>query len=239
MIQVEAQFDTNISEVTNFLHDNRITHVIGFSGGSEATYGVLPPDHPAVQQYKTYLESMFKEIINTCLEALNGFRVGILTGGTKWGIPKYGLHLAKARNFPTIGVLPSAGKEHSLEDKYFDLKVVVSNSLNPGFWSDEAIIWTNIVDAIVVIGGGSGTLVECAHLMKINEKLVKEWESGDESKRPKPIIPVFGAGGIAEQIQLLCPSPQIREAIFPREKIYNGKGAANYLINNLELKYSV
>lgn len=239
MIQVEAQFDKNLSEVTNFLRDNRINHVIGFSGGSEATYGVLPSNHPAVQQYETYLEVMFKEIISTCLDALHGFRIGILTGGTKWGIPKYGLHLAKARKFPTIGVLPSDGKKHSLADKYFDLKVVVSNSLNSGFWSDEAIIWTNIVDAIVVIGGGSGTLVECAHLMKINEKLVKEWESGDESKRPKPIIPVFGAGGIAEQIQLLCPKPQIREAIFPRERIYNGKDAADYLITNLELEFSV
>lgn len=121
MIQVEAQFDTNLSEVTNFLRDNRITRVIGFSGGSEATYGVLSSDHPAVQQYETYLEEMFKETIRTCLDVLNGFRVAILTGGTKWGIPKYGLHLAKERNFPTIGVLPSAGEKHSLEDKYFDL----------------------------------------------------------------------------------------------------------------------
>jgi hypothetical protein len=82
---------------------------------------------------------------------------------------------------------------------------------------------------MIVIGGGAGTLTECAHIQKINESLV------NNNVRPKYVVPIHGTGGVADQLPYLWAKPRIRNACMPMNHIHTGNEAAQYLIEKLDL----
>lgn len=216
-------------EFENFMKAHGIHRIIGFSGGANDQLNGIPADDPLQIMYKEYTEALHKRIITDTLTSLRGYRIAILTGGTRFGVPEAASRIAKELGFKTIGVLPQAGAKHALSDEILDLKLTVDSMIGAGAWGDEGAVWTSTVDGLVVIGGGAGTLTECSHVMKINEGLVAK------EKTPKVMVPIQGTGGLAEQLQHLWAKPDIREVSMPNFLVHTGKEAADVLRDKLQL----
>ncbi len=217
-----AQFD-------HFKREYGVQKVIGFSGGADDHLKGLGNDDDLQRQYSDLQHKLQSQLISSALNALQGYRIGVLTGGTRSGVPSIATKLAKENGFPTIAVIPAAGAKYALGNEYIDLQITVEPLLGNGFWGDEGPAWTTIVDGIFVIGGAAGTLTECAHIMKINESLVKNGQT------PKYVIPMHGTGGVADQLHQLWAKPHIRDVSMPRHRVLSGYDAAQLMIDALDL----
>lgn len=204
----------NITEEVNHLKKTHgIQKIIAFSGGSDEK------------------EEEVAQILDDCLRKLQGLPVAILTGASKWGIPQFATKSALKYNLATIGILPITGKKHALPKYDFDLQIFVNQYYENSYWGDESPLFAKLADGVVVIGGGSGTLIEVAHAMKINEKLIKP-----ESKRkPIQIVPVLGLSGVSEVINFLPFKEDVKRKVLPFKKIMDGTILADHLIDSLSL----
>lgn len=216
--------------VSAFLKQHGIGRIIGISGGSEDKLVGICDEDPLQKQHADFQASHHERLLRDALKRLRGYRTAILTGGTRWGIPKLGLSLAREYGFRTIGVLPKAGEQHALGEDLLDLRIVVEPVIGPGAWGDEGPVWTSLIDGLIVIGGAAGTLTELAHIMKLNEGLCKRGE------RPKYMVPIHGTGGVADQVHQLWAKPSIRDRSMPRDRVYSGAEAARLLIEALDLE---
>jgi predicted Rossmann-fold nucleotide-binding protein len=216
--------------IAEFLREHGIHRIIGISGGADDKHAGIPDDDPLQTRYMDFRDAFHERLLHDALKPLRGYRIGVLTGGTKWGVPKTALQIARQHGFRTIGVLPKAGEHHALNGEAVDLQIVVEPLLGEGFWGDEGAVWTSLIDGLIVIGGAAGTLTELAHIMKINESLCKRGE------RPKFMVPIHGTGGVAEQLHQLWAKPAIRDKSMPRDRVHTGAQAAQYLIDALDLE---
>jgi predicted Rossmann-fold nucleotide-binding protein len=216
--------------IAAFRREHGIYRIIGISGGSDDKHAGISDDDPLQKRYVDVRDAIHEMLLHDALKPLRGYRIAILTGGTKWGVPKTALQIARQHGFRTIGVLPKVGEHHALNGEAVDLQVVVEPLIGEGFWGDEGAVWTSLIDGLIVIGGAAGTLTELAHIMKINESLCKRGE------RPKFMVPIHGTGGIAEQLHQLWAKPAIRDKSMPRDRVYTGAQAAQLLIEALDLE---
>lgn len=220
----------NYNEVlATFRQRHGIGRIIGISGGANTQLPGIPETDPLQQQHAAYEEALYERILHDTLRVLRGYGVAILTGGTKLGIPRLAVQVARQHGFKTIGVLPQAGEHHALPDELLDLKIIVAPMLGEAAWGDEGPVWTSLIDGLVVIGGGAGTLTELAHIMKLNEARCKR------GARPKFMVPIYGTGGVADQVHQLFSKPTIRDSSMPRDRVYSGNQAAHLLIDALDL----
>ncbi|MBK8965285.1 MAG: histidine--tRNA ligase [Lewinellaceae bacterium] len=212
IIEVEVK-DISIL-IQEFKRSHAIVKIIAFSGGSKEK-----PEEVNM-------------IIEECLRKLKQFNIAILTGGSKGGIPEFATRIAKSFDMHIIGILPLTGKKSALPALDFDIQIFVPPIYeNQSFWSDESALFASLCDAIVVIGGSSGTLIEVAHAMKINEKLTQ----GESSRLPIHIVPVLGVSGVSEILYFLPFKDEVKKQVLPFERIFTGIQAADYLINKLDL----
>lgn len=221
------------SYIKKFKRQNAIDKIVAFSGGSDKK------------------EEDVRNIIEDTIHILKNFPVAILTGATKFGVPEFATQCAKDNGMRVIGIIPLAGKKHALPSHYFDLQINVSpsyanmagnstprlrdfttNDYSQSFWGDESPLFAKLADAMVVIGGGSGTLIEVAHAMKINEELIKP----DSHRRPIYIVPVLGVSGVSEVINFLPFKEEVKRKVLPdNERIFTGKQVATFLIEKLNI----
>ncbi len=227
-IRVQAAHDYN-ALLSEFRRKHGIGRIIGISGGSDDKLTGIPDNDPLQVQHAAFRDGFCERVLRDTLMPLRGYQVAILTGGTMWGVPKMAAEIAKQYGFKTIGVLPKAGERHALPREMLDLQIVVEPLIGESVWGDEGPVWTSLVDGLVVIGGGAGTLTELAHVIKLNEGRCKR---GD---RPKFMVPVHGLGGVAEQLHRLWAKPAIRDLSMPREPVHKGSEAAQMLIQALDL----
>lgn len=199
--------------LAKFKEYHGIRKIIAFSGGSEEKV------------------SEVEAIIRDALKKLSNFRIAILTGGTKGGIPEIASRLAREFDLPLIGILPVAGHKYSLPQECFALQITVEPSYCNSYWGDESALFAKLADAAIVIGGGSGTLVEVAHMMKINEKLCKN----SVVRLPIFVVPVLGVSGVSEVINFLPFKERVRREVLPDKRIFSGLDAANFIIKRLHL----
>jgi predicted Rossmann-fold nucleotide-binding protein len=227
-MRIKPAHDFN-ADLSAFLNTYGLGRVIGVSGGSDDKLAGIPDDDPLQTRHAGYQDALHERLLQDIMKPLRGYGVAILTGGTKWGVPKMAVQVARQHGFKTIGVLPKAGEHHSLEDDMLDLKIVVEPLIGEGAWGDEGPVWTSLIDGLIVIGGAAGTLTELAHIMKLNEARCKR---GD---RPKYMVPIHGTGGVADQVHQLWAKPAIRDRSMPRDRVYSGAQAARLLIEALDL----
>lgn len=212
-----------------FKREHGIKIIIGISGGAEELLTGIHPEDEVQEMYKNFKLAYHTKIITSFLSQLKDYQVAILTGGTRGGIPELASKIAKSMGFKTIGVHPAVGRKYALDDTLLDLSISVDSLIGEPAWGDEGPVWTALIDAVVVIGGGAGTLTEYAHIQKINESRIKN------GKRPKFIVPIFGTGGTAEQIPYLWAKPEVKYNSMPIDRIHSGLVAARYLMDKLSL----
>lgn len=188
-----------------FKKENGIRFVLAFSGGAE-------------DAKKEYLSNIVRET----LTPLCGYPIAILAGGTNWGVPSTALEVAKELGFATIGVFPLVAreKEYVLSDSIIDLGLCVYPIIGKSEWGDESSLFTKLLDASIIIGGGAGTMIEAAHLLKQNER---------KNALQKHLIPIHGSGGVADKISLLSSKPEVLARCTPTHPITSGREACRYL----------
>jgi predicted Rossmann-fold nucleotide-binding protein len=223
--------------VENFKKERGVHFVLAFSGGADdsspllrhvvealkADSGELAEDNIDIDvainnAKKSYVAGIVREV----LMPLRGYRIAVLTGGTTWGVPAIATEVAKELGFPTIGVYPLAASlksENMLPDGQLDLAVCVHPMLGTSQWGDEAAAYTKLLDAVIIIGGNAGTMVEVAHLLKQNEKNVV----------PKHLIPIYGTGGTADKVSFFPGKPGTMARCLPPHPIVSGTEACEHL----------
>ena len=176
--------------------------IVAFSGGSEE-------NAVAVQ-----------EIITEIVQGLVGLPVAILTGGTKWGVPKTAADVAKIGGLPVIGIYPERGQKYLLPD--LDLAIRISPRYRESEWGDESEVFIKLSDAVVMLSGSFGTQIEYSHLMKMNERRFKD------KATPVFLVPISGVGGWS---QMICDLPLSESArvCLPAGPIGNGQEAVAFL----------
>jgi predicted Rossmann-fold nucleotide-binding protein len=166
------------------------------------------------------------EIVKNILSQFKDHKFAVLTGGTNWGVPRVATKIARDLGIKTIGVFPLTGMDDALTDE-LDFSVCVHPMLKESEWGDESPAFTKLLDAVVVIGGGAGTMVEVSHLLKLNERNLKK-------KRPvKHIIPVLGTGGTADKLSFFPGKPAVMASCIPAKPFVTGAQVREYLISDV------
>ncbi|OGG47629.1 hypothetical protein A3D66_01310 [Candidatus Kaiserbacteria bacterium RIFCSPHIGHO2_02_FULL_50_9] len=219
----------NLTElVEEFKKEYGLHRTIAFSGGSDDRPEGIE-DRVLEASLAEALQKKERYIIAQAIERLQGYRIAILCGGTKWGVPNTAAQEAKRVGLTTIGVYPFTGKKHALGPDFLDLRICVEPEFGVSRWGDESSIYAKLLDGVVVYGGSAGTLVEVAHILKMNEAMI------DKNETPKLIVPISGTGGVAEGLPFIWGKPRVRSVSIPLEKITSGSRAAELLIDRLNL----
>lgn len=217
--------------IDDFKKHHGLHHVIAFSGGASTDLPGVSSNDPLHTQYASMQKEREQRIVRDALNILRHYRIAVLTGGTRFGFPKVATGVAKEMELKTIGVFPKAAnapdKKYVLED--LDLAVCVNPHYGNSAWGDESSVFCKLLDAVIVCGGGAGTLIEAAHLLKMNESLLKY------EQPVKVIIPIHGTGGVADGLPFVWGKQEIKIACMPQSPVLSGKDAAMYILEHLDL----
>jgi predicted Rossmann-fold nucleotide-binding protein len=216
--------------LSEFMAENGLHKIIAFSGGADSEIAGVPSGDQLQKQYQGLASELEARKIREALNHLKDFRIAILTGGTVWGVPNTATLEAKKLGMKTIGIYPLAGKKYALSSDYLDVSICVEPLMGESRWGDESSIFTSLLDGVIVYGGGAGTLIECAHILKTNEALIK-------SGLPvKYIIPLSGTGGVADGLPFIWGKAEVRSRCMPFHKVSTGREAAHLLRDKLNLE---
>jgi predicted Rossmann-fold nucleotide-binding protein len=216
--------DEAIDEIiARFKSETGVQVIIALSGGADSGLG---DDAPA--SVKGFLEERMQEQIKEAADYLRDYRIAVLSGGTRFGVPAVAAKCAKDVGIPTIGVYPQCGEKHALPDPLLDLRICVEPLFGPSVWGDESSVFAKLLDGVIVYGGGAGTLIEAAHILKCNESLIKKG-------RTKFIVPIRGSGGTADVLPYFPGKVEVRAACMPSAAISSGRDAAEWLELQLNL----
>jgi len=225
------------SDIPEFLSVNGIKKVIAFSGGGMKISDDL--DSETQIAIKAGSIALQTTAIEDTLKRLSSYKdhIAILTGGTEWGVPALASRLAKDLGFKTIGIFPRIGANKALETAILDLRVCVDEIMSSkdhlnkfaSEWGDESSLFCKTLDAVVVLGGRAGTLVEISHVLKVNERRKKY------NRPPKLVIPLVSSGGSAEATSYLPADPFIKKWCMPEGILQNGNQVGEFLEKRLEL----
>lgn len=205
-------YNVIVSRVLQELGSKGINNIIGFSGGSE-------------------IESEAETRVKEAMGELSEKKVAILTGGTRFGVPKFAVEQARKVGLSTIGVYPNRGAKYALPE--LDYSIEVSSRYGKSEWGDESEIFAKIAHGILLIGGGMGTMIEFAHIMKINEARVKE---GLSCVYVSPIVSSNSKSKeLADLVGILPMKKEVRDKSIPGQIYNNGKDAARFLIERLKI----
>lgn len=217
--------------VHEFMKHHGLHHVIAFSGGACTDLPGIQKDDPLQEQFRSVQKERELHIVRGALNILRHYRIAVLTGGTRFGFPKTALEVANEMNLKTIGVFPKTAYDKKYVMPELDLPICVHPQHGDSAWGDESSVFCKLLDAVIVCAGGAGTLIEAAHLLKMNESLLK-----DERHPPlKMIIPIYGTGGVADGLPFVWGKQEIKNACMPQKAISSGKDAAMYIQEHLDL----
>src|SRR6056297_1367011 len=146
--------------ISDFMKEHGLHKIIAFSGGSDSEISGIAKDDPIQNQYKEFTRAHEERVIGDAVQKLKNYRIAILTGGTEWGVPKTAATKAKEHGMKTIGIFPLAGKKYTLPEDILDISLCVEPFVGESRWGDESPIFTNLLDGVIVYGGGAGTLIE-------------------------------------------------------------------------------
>ncbi len=226
MSEISSELDDRVRE---FKKQHGIHHIIAFSGGADAELPGVAGDDPLQKLYGQFVSSYEQQLVGQTLDILRHYRIAVLSGGTKYGVPKTAILAAQQRNIKTIGVFPKIAEEGGKVVDGIDLPICVEPRYGQSRWGDEASVFAKLLDAVIVIAGKAGTLIEIAHILKMNEVLKKTGVT------LKLILPMHGTGGVADGMPFIWGKQQIKNACIPSKPIETGSQAGRYLDESLGL----
>lgn len=225
--------------IEDFIKRYGIMFILAFSGGADDSNPILnhlikvngiESDDPSFDIKKVIEKAksdFISNIVEDILRPLRGYQIAIQCGGTKWGVPAIAATVAKEMGFKTIGVFPLTGQKYALPADTLDLGICVHPMIASSRWGDETPAFCKLLDSVVVIGGGAGTMVEIAHLLKMNES---------SRGKIRHILPVSGTGGTAEDIAYFPGKPDTMVKCIPSSPLFTGGEILDHLraVTNIE-----
>ena len=125
---------------------------------------------------------------------------------------------------PLIGIY---NEKYPIGDLEFEIRV--SPRFRESRGGNETEIFAKLPDAIEIIGGGIGSAMEFAHIMKINK------EKLSEGKEPTYIAPVSLTGKACFSSSVFTfPMEEELRVCVPDYRILNGKAATYFLKERLK-----
>ena len=218
--------------IEDFKKKHGIMFVLAFSGGADDSNPILThiikvngieSENTSFDIKKVIENAKFdfiRNIIEDILRPLRGYQIAIQCGGTKWGVPAIAANVAKELGFKTIGVFPLTGQKYALPENVLDLGICVHPMIGNSRWGDETPVFCKTLDSVVVIGGGAGTMVEIAHLLKMNES---------SRGKIRHILPVSGTGGTADDISYFPGKPGTMVECIPSKPLFKGEEILEHL----------
>jgi len=215
--------------VEEFRGRHGLCHFIAFSGGASTDLPGVPKDDPLQKDYERIMAEREVRLVREVLGVLRHYKIAVLTGGTRFGFPKTAMETAKVMGIKTIGVFPKTAHDKGYVLPDIDLPICVNPPYGESAWGDESSVFAKLLDAVIVVGGGAGTLIEASHILKMNESLIKY------GNLPKFVIPIHGTGGVADGLPFVWGKQEIKNACMPQKPVLSGSDAAVYIQECLDL----
>ncbi|MBI5358196.1 hypothetical protein HZB69_01030 [Candidatus Amesbacteria bacterium] len=168
------------AEYQKFKEGKSISHTLGVIGGSS--------EEDLSSQKNLLIEGC--KLIQT---KIGNF--GIISGGTRKGVPDLALDIGRELGIPTIGVFPQEKAKYVASEKIDFAIPVPSQLLSQVTWGIETSTLVSIPDVFILIGGEWGTLTEVSMIMKRNNSLVRH------GIPPVPLISLAGSGKLADSLE--------------------------------------
>jgi predicted Rossmann-fold nucleotide-binding protein len=210
-------------QIANFKRQQGIRKLIAFCGGSAAA-------GPAQEAVLTDIFAHLRPFAPS---------VAILTGGTCGGLPEAATRLAHRHGLGVLAVVPACAKPENLLAEVA-CRIRVEALIDVSTWGSEAAVLLNLADAVVLLGGGAGTLIELANALKINEGRLRTRAAvlaPTPLRSPIVLAPVTGQGGVADLMPTLLANGIINrplwDACLPAVPLHSGQEAAAYLLRAL------
>ena len=176
-----------------------------------------------------YSDKIKYRIIETIMMRLKDYDVAILTWWTNWDIPNIASQLARKYELATIWVLPEKWRKNSLWKEFLNAEIFIPPIYWDSHYWDESSVFAKLADGMFVIWGGSWTLVEFSHVMKINEKLF------DVKSNLKKIVPIEWVPWVSDKLHFIPWKPEVKDITLPNKSISNPKEAFEWLRKELDL----
>lgn len=207
-------YDEQVAEILRQLRDQGIEKIIAFSGS-------VPSSE---------FENRAERVVAESFEVFSGLPIAIQTGGTNFDVQKYASQRAKAMGMPLIGIYPARGAKYLL--KNLDFAVQVEPRYGESEWGDDTEVFAKLPHGVELIGGSLGTLIEFAHIMKINNGRVRQGNS------PIYIAPVkLNGTRLVADVAYEFPLKQELKDLMPQDFITeDGRAAAEFLVEKLGLR---
>lgn len=185
------------SEVDEFLDNPEVENAIWFIGGADCS------------------DVNVGDIVDEAMQMFEGENIGVVTGGTKGGLPEIAAKKAQEYDMPTLGIYPERGEKYFFEEAN-DYGAMVSPTYGESSWGDESELGAKIVDGAIVFGGSEGTMAEYSLSQK------------DDSAYA---VAIDGTGGLADDLQDMTVYTESEHT--PSTNVENGAKAAKFILNNL------
>jgi len=198
-------YNFKVQEILEILQRQGIEKVVAFLGGSELKAGF--------------------ECVDQSLDILRNYPVAILNGGTSWGLPEYSSIAARKVDIPVIGIYPKRGSKYA--SKNLDFAIEIGSKFGEPEWGDSTEVLAKIPHGVEIIGGGMGTLIEAAYILKVDEGRVKN------KTLPIYVAPIFGFLGVSEQVYGFDIPEEVKRICLPDSRLCNGFDAAQFLIDRM------
>lgn len=224
------QIHANLNETfAQFKQAHGIHHVIAFSGGADTRLSGVSDNDPLQDRYASFVGLREQQLVSQALDILRHYRIAVLSGGTRFGVPKTALEVANDHGIKTIGVFPQSAREKGYVVDQIDLPICIEPNFGASRWGDEASVFAKLLDAVIVLAGGAGTLIEMAHILKMNESLL------GRQIPVKLIVPLHGTGGVADGLPFVWGKQDIKNACMPASPIFTGAQAAKFIEEKIDL----
>ena len=230
------------SWVQTWMKEKWVHKIIAFSGSSSTENPPWIPDELAIQLAQIN-QAYVDAIITGTLNKLRDYRIAILTGWTKGGVPESTTRVARGLWLPTIWVYPEsrANKDSLAQEWLLDCSIEVGSVFGKSMFGDESTVFAKLADASIIFWGNAGTLVEVSHALKLNESLLEidkiTWKVVEKNawEHRKYIIPVDGVPWIWSVVKLLPWKSYVREWTFPDKNIRSAQDIYMFLKDRLSL----
>ncbi len=217
--------EESIKEIQSILWFKKI---IAFTGGWQGIKLNFKDDNiqKRINEESTHTKEI---IIRDIISRLKNYDVAILSWWTDFDIPKIATNIANEYNLPTIWVLPRRWEKYSMWNEKLNIEIIVDSSYSESQYWDESSIFAKLSDWIIVIWWWSWTLIEFAHVMKINENLHRY------NQALKKVIPIHWLGWLSEMLHHIPWNDEIKKLTLPKTTNYNWVEAFEWLKNELNL----
>ena len=216
-----------------FRERHGVHFILAVSGGAQTGIPGLPYSHQVVQDYVKNLNDRIRKVIRDCLCQFRSYGIAVMTSGTQNGVPRIATEEAKELGLRTIFVYPWRARKYRMKEYNADLDLVIGSTIGDSEWGDDSPVFAKLLDAMLVIGGATGTLLEATHVFKINESAINH--KGESGVRVKYVVPIRGFGGTSEMLHFLCFRDEVGLACMPHESVYTGQRAGELLFLNTDV----